>query len=97
MKRSREAIITEMLEICSEGATKTKIVYRANLNFNTVVPYLNLLMKKGLVVCHEEDSAIYRISPNGVKLLKDLKSIRDELSENDEMPDSQKKSCLAYG
>jgi predicted transcriptional regulator len=31
------------------GANKTQIVYKCNLNFHTVVPYLELLMKNGLV------------------------------------------------
>ena len=48
MKRSREAIITEILEVCEEGATKTRIVYQVNLNFHTVIPYLDLLIKKKL-------------------------------------------------
>lgn len=81
MKRSREAIITKVLEICCEGATKTRIVYQANLNFHTVVPYLNLLIEKGLVVCSKNDSVIYKTTSNGIKLLKDLKSIQGELPE----------------
>jgi hypothetical protein len=44
MKRSRQEIITQILEICMNGASKTKIVYQANLNFKMVNPYLDLLI-----------------------------------------------------
>ena len=33
MKRSRQEIISQILEICTNGASKTQIVYQANLNF----------------------------------------------------------------
>lgn len=45
MKRSRQEIISQILEICTKGASKTKIVYQANLNFKTVNPYLELLIR----------------------------------------------------
>jgi len=40
---------------------------------------------------------MYRITPNGVKLLKELKSVQADLSDIDEMPDSQKKIGIAFG
>jgi predicted transcriptional regulator len=48
-KRSRDVIISKILDICTEGAHKTKIVYQANLNFRTVNPYIDLLTKNGLI------------------------------------------------
>ncbi|NMB86229.1 MAG: hypothetical protein GYA29_08310 [Methanothrix sp.] len=32
------------------GATKTQIVYKSGLNFHTIIPYLDLLTRSGLVV-----------------------------------------------
>jgi len=32
------------MKICMNGASKTKIVYQANLNFKMVNPYLDLLI-----------------------------------------------------
>ena len=81
MKRSREAIITEMLEICSNGASKTRIVYQANLNFKTVVPYINFLIKKELIECSRNKSSVYKTTPRGIKLLKEFKSIQSEMPE----------------
>ncbi len=49
MKRSRDMIISKILNICIDGASKTKIVYQANLNFKTIKPYLDLLTRTGLI------------------------------------------------
>ncbi|MGD0954087.1 MAG: winged helix-turn-helix domain-containing protein [Methanotrichaceae archaeon] len=49
MKRSREEIVSKILDVCLNGANKTKIVYQANLNFRTVNPYLDLLIGKNLI------------------------------------------------
>jgi len=49
LKRSRDVIISKILDICIEGAHKTKIVYQANLNFRTVNPYIELLTKNGMI------------------------------------------------
>ena len=75
MKRSKEAIITKVLEICIDGASKTAIVYQANLNFHTVVTYINLLIDKGLlrrsIAVHH-----FKTTSNGIKLMEELESIR---------------------
>ena len=44
-KRSKHTIISQILGICRDGASKTRIVYQANLNFRTVNPYIELLIK----------------------------------------------------
>jgi predicted transcriptional regulator len=49
LKRSKHVIISEILDICKDGANKTRIVYQANLNFRTVDPYIDLLIKNNLL------------------------------------------------
>ena len=49
MKRNREEIISQILHVCKNGAIKTRVVYQANLNFKTVEPYLDLLIKNDLL------------------------------------------------
>jgi predicted transcriptional regulator len=49
MRRSRTAISVEILNVALEGAKKTHIVYRANLNFEVINRYLALLQDKGLI------------------------------------------------
>ena len=64
-----------------EGATKTRIVYQVNLNFHTVNPYLDLLIKKNLVERSEESSNIYKTTSTGLKLLRELNSIQSHIPE----------------
>ena len=49
MKKSKHAIISEILDVCRTCACKTRIVYQANLNFRTVNPYIDLLIKNNLL------------------------------------------------
>ena len=81
MKRSRDIIISKVLDICSEGAHKTKIVYQANLNFRTVNPYLELLTKNGMINTQEERNlVVYKTTTRGLALLDNYKQIQGELS-----------------
>jgi len=48
-KRCGEEIISQIREICCLGVHKTAIVYRVNLNFRAVNPYIELLSKNGLI------------------------------------------------
>jgi predicted transcriptional regulator len=80
MKRSRDMIISQILDICIDGASKTKIVYQANLNFRTINPYLDLLTKNGLINVKKEQTIVYRTTPRGLNLLDNFKQIQNELS-----------------
>ena len=79
MKRSRNEIISQILEICKNGASKTKIVYQANLNFNTVNPYLDLLIKNDLIRVNEGRAILYETTPKGIRLLERIKQVNDRL------------------
>ena len=46
--RFKDQIPCKILQVCRIGANKTQIVYSCNLNFHTVVPYIELLIKNGL-------------------------------------------------
>jgi predicted transcriptional regulator len=80
MKRSRDMIISQILDICIDGASKTKIVYQANLNFRTINPYLDLLTKNGLINAKKEQTIIYKTTPRGLNLLDNFRQIQNELS-----------------
>ena len=80
MKRSRDVIISEILDICTDGAHKTKIVYQANLNFRTVNPYLELLTKNGMINTKEERNlVVYETTTKGLALLDNYKQIQNQL------------------
>ena len=81
MKRSRDIIISKILDICTAGAYKTRIVYQANLNFRTVNPYLELLTKNGMINAQKESNpVVYETTSKGLALLQNYKQIHDELS-----------------
>ena len=80
MKRSRDMIISQILDICIDGASKTKVVYQANLNFRTINQYLDLLTKNGLINVKKEQTIIYKITPRGLNLLDNFRQIQNGLS-----------------
>ena len=82
MKRSRDMIISQILDICTAGASKTRIVYQANLNFRTVNPYLELLTKNGLIEVKDGPTIVYETTDRGSDLLDKFKEIHEELSND---------------
>jgi predicted transcriptional regulator len=81
LKRSKHVIISEILDICKDGANKTRIVYKANLNFKTVDPYIDLLIKNNLLVVKLEKNVLYETTDKGKRMLDDFKQINSQLSE----------------
>ncbi len=81
MKRSRHTIVSQILDICIGGASKTKIVYQANLNFRTVNPYLELLKKNGLIDVKHGSTIIYETTGKGKSLLENIREVQNELSK----------------
>jgi predicted transcriptional regulator len=74
MRRSRPQIISEILEICRRGANKTRIVYQANLNFGTVNPYLQDLMKNRLI---DFNNGEYQTTDKGAVLLENINRVTE--------------------
>nr|WP_321498635.1 winged helix-turn-helix domain-containing protein [uncultured Methanolobus sp.] len=72
IRRSRTAISVEILRAALEGAKKTHIVYRANLNFEVVNRYLSLLQENGLI---EQRGNMYVTTDKG----KEFQEIAKEL------------------
>jgi len=81
MKRSRHVIISQILDICTNGASKTRIVYQANLNFRTVNPYIDLLIKNDLIKIKQGQTVLYETTERGLNMLDNFKQIYSELSE----------------
>ena len=82
MKRSKHVIVSQILDICKDGACKTKIVYQANLNFRTVNPYINLLVKNNLLTVKPGKNVMYETTDRGIKLLDEFEQINTQLSES---------------
>ena len=82
MKRSRQEIIAKVLDICSDGAIKTKIVYQANLNFRTVNPYLDVLIKNNLLEARKENHILYKTTSEGASIQETISKVNDMLLQN---------------
>jgi predicted transcriptional regulator len=80
MKRSRHTIVSQILGICDGGASKTNIVYQANLNSKIVNPYIELLTKNGLIESINGRIILYKTTNKGLRLRENFKQINDGLS-----------------
>lgn len=72
MRRSEIDIIMDILEAARRGATKTGIVYNANLNFKRADRYLDVLQRMGLA---KRSSNYYHITEQGINYLEKIKEI----------------------
>ncbi len=66
--RSRTEIIAMMLQAASQGATKTRIMYRAYLSYAQLKEYLKLLEDGGLVN-YEAGTMLYKLTEKGLTFL----------------------------
>ena len=69
MKRAKLEIARNMLLICKNGAKKTEIVYKANLNFKNAGVYLKKLIDLGMIM---REGKSFKITPKGSELLSNL-------------------------
>jgi predicted transcriptional regulator len=82
MKRSRDMIISKILDICSGGAHKTKIVHEASINFRIVNPYIELLTKNGMINPKTNGRlVIYETTARGFALLNNCKQVQEDLNK----------------
>ncbi len=74
MRRSREKILAEILEVCLEGARKTRIVYQVNLNFQVASQYLETLIKQDLI---KMSDGKYKTTEKGKQFLNSYQDIQN--------------------
>jgi len=79
MKRSKHEIFSKILEICLNGASKTRIVYQANLNFRTVNPYLDILIKNNLLKASQENHILYKTTEEGANMQETISKLNNML------------------
>lgn len=80
MKRSREEILAQILDTCEKSASKTRIVYQANLNSKTVKPYLETLIGSKLIEVSPGKNVLYETTQKGANLLESMNRVKEELS-----------------
>ena len=65
------------------GANKTQIVYSCNLNFRTVVPHLDLLIRNEMVELEDGEKLRYRTTPKGAQVLQHFQEIERLMPEGE--------------
>ena len=81
-RRSNDLIISQILEICENGAGKTRIVYQANLNSIKVTQYLTNLIKSGLVAEIPQGSRVlFKTTFKGTEFRKRYEQLQSEMDE----------------
>jgi len=71
MKRDKLEIARNILIICKDGAKKTEIVYKSNLNFKNGEVYLKWLIEREMIL---KEGRIFKITARGSELLSNLQS-----------------------
>jgi len=75
-------VISDILVEATNGSNKTRIMYRANLNFLRFDRYLSELLEKGLVVevNNPNGSVVYKTTEKGKALLSTLREAEKFIS-----------------
>ncbi|MBN1681984.1 transcriptional regulator [Candidatus Bathyarchaeota archaeon] len=73
VRRTSVDVNVDILESALNGANKTRIVYRSNLNFAIVRNYLDNLIKSGLLIIGED--GLYVTTNKGAKFIKDYQNL----------------------
>lgn len=64
-RRSDIEISADILKVAMNGAKKSHIVYRANLNFDVVKRYLKRLNDAGLINLPSIENRLFKTTPKG--------------------------------
>jgi predicted transcriptional regulator len=67
-RRDKMAIKRDILLAAQDGATKTRMVYQANLNFITIKPYIQELCLDGYL--DPTIKGIYQTTPKGMSFVR---------------------------
>jgi predicted transcriptional regulator len=81
MKRNKYEIVREILELCKDPASKTRIVYQCNLNFRTINPHLERLTQTELLEASGDSSVTYRTTAKGLEALKHMNALKSILGD----------------
>jgi len=76
--RSRTEITAQILEAAKDGATKTKIMYKAFLSYAQLKEYLDILASNGLLTFDSKESK-YRCTSKGLRFI-DIHGKLNEIS-----------------
>ena len=78
-RRSGIEIIAEILEEARRGVTKTRLVYRTNLNFVVIRKHLDFLLEKDLLEIINENGELYMTTAKGFQFLDEYAKMKEIL------------------
>ena len=78
-KRSDMEISAAILQVARNGAKKSHIVYKANLNFKIGKKYLDRLINSGLLMGPNGKGRFFRTTEKGVDYIKYFQGLKDYL------------------
>ena len=84
-RRSSIEVIADMLRLGEAG--KTEIMYSANMSYFQLKKYLKFLLDRGLIteVTLGNPSVTYRITPAGLKVLRNIDELLETLGLREEL------------
>lgn len=78
-KRTKLEVIKDLLIVLkdTEKTKITRLIYKANLSNNSIKPYIEELVKNGLMDSHQESGKkIFKITQKGFKFLEEYNKIK---------------------
>lgn len=90
-RRNKLDIYADILTVAKEGAQKTHLVGKANLNFRLILPYLRTLIDRGLMsaICEPfKTRYTYQTTPRGIEFLDHYRAIIQAIEAVEERPSS---------
>ncbi len=82
--RDRLCIVAAILEAANSGASKTRIMFSANLSFSLLEKYLDITIKAGFI---EVSESKYVLTENGRGFLREYKHIQSRYDNAQKMLD----------
>jgi predicted transcriptional regulator len=96
-RRSHYHLIGEILDIASSGASKTRIMYRANLSATMTKEYIGLLQQISLLeVSDEKGKSIYKTNERGLQYLRSYRQILQILTNGNGIEPNIKGGPFTY-
>jgi predicted transcriptional regulator len=93
-RREKLVIMAEIVGIAKKGASKTHIMFRANLSFTQLNQYLPFLSHKGLLEKSiNEERVVYKTTQKGLEFSFKLREVIDLI--NGDVPPSDERDKFA--
>jgi predicted transcriptional regulator len=80
--RDRLSIVAAILEAVNSGASKTKIMFNANLSFKLLEKYLDICLQAGFL---EANGTKYTLTAHGATILKQYKQLHERYNNAQKM------------